>query len=219
MRQLPIVLFLALPSRASATECPNLLGIVEIPALFGTRAVDGPPGLVAPAQPKPVEYRDTPAGKISGRIAAASEVASLEYGYEEAGAQVCKRGKGHYGVALASGRIVWVAETAVGNFHTFEQLILNGLSHFTKSWDGSLWTRPGAGRKVLSRPKAGTAPDDAPSVDAKAARVHKGQLWFEIEIPKVAPCTESPQSVVGRGWVPAFGPGGRPNLWFSSRGC
>lgn len=140
-----------------------------------------------------------------------------EHGYEEASAVV-------YGIAdegrwllvglRDSGR-AWMRRDA-GELLPIEALLRDRLTHLTEDWDRSLRFAPHAG----STPQAvrGLA-RDADDVPARllGTRVVDGRLWLEVEVLDRI-CEGDTPEIVAYGWVPAW-TGGKPTMWFYSRGC
>jgi hypothetical protein len=140
-----------------------------------------------------------------------------EHGYEEASAVVY--GIGDDGrwllVGLRDSGRTWMRRDA-GEFLPIESLLRDRLTHLTDAWDRSLRFAPHAGS--APQPVRGLArgPDDVPA-RLLGTRVVNGRLWLEVEVLDRI-CEGDTPEMVAYGWVPAW-IGGRPTMWFYSRGC
>jgi hypothetical protein len=46
-----------------------------------------------------------------------------------------------------------------------------------------------------------------------------GTTWFRIAVLSGEPCTDVEVRPELGGWIPAYGVGGAPTVWYYSRGC
>lgn len=233
------VLLLLLPSMASAGSkgaSDRIIGLLELPQLFGT-------GACSSYDPKPLalfelatsvvpigEVRvDTPwiidanggchglkvSVHLNGANANVQEFPTREFGYEEPGAVVYARHGNRFKIALRDGP-AWV-EPSAGVLHPMETLVAEGLSYLTDRWDGMVCAQPG---KPATCRKVDAGADPQPGVMVLEYREIEDALWFEIKLPSTETCGEpAPVMAPVRGWVSGHDNDGEPAIWFYSRGC
>lgn len=141
------------PSRSfRAQEPPRppgpVLGIVEVPRLFGSVAPDG--RLLPPEGPPPLMLRrePVPGSTPVARVASAAGLESTEYAYEAAGALVYGRDGEWSLLRTRDGTTGWIAPDEGGRFHPLEELLGEGLTYLTDAWDGGLRPAPGSPDEV-----------------------------------------------------------------------
>lgn len=210
---------LATPLAVLANEVPvqrmqRVIGIVEIPSIFGVANPKGPPGSRHPFSPAPVSVYDQPGSGIVTVIKTRKAIATAEYSYEQAGALVYDRKNNWYliGIDNISGKSrAWLGAANAGRYHSLEGLLKQGLPYLTRSWDSRLAQAP-AGKAVRYNGKAR-------DIKVIEKRVVNQETWFHIELLQPGPCDSSSPKVVVRGWIPAYTADGHMNVWFYSRGC
>jgi hypothetical protein len=224
---------------------PRLIGLVELPGLFGTPDPDGPPGALLPGEPRPVPLHAEPeAGSV--RLATVSTVDSiqwLEFDYEAPAAVAYGVAAGWVRVALGEGdgrRYGWVPPEHQGTLHRLGTLLEEGLAYMTSDWDGLLREAPSVtsatSRLEGEEPERADDPavvdiveavgggpvveDDVTEVDVVQVIEVDGVTWLQVELLAPGRCqAAAAPAVVATGWVPALADDGRPNAWFHSRGC
>ena len=203
------------------TKGPRVEGIVEIPALFGTIAPDGPPGQTPPVTVGRVPIHSGPSfsSEVLAQIARAHDLESREFTYEALGALTYDSAQAWHLVRARTDTgwaLGWLSPRHAGPFHPLDSLLLDGLTYLTEAWDGRLF--PGAGVETESARLAPT-PTTRDIVVKQASRI-EGALWLEVEVLAPGRC-EGPGNppVVARGWIPAHAKDGSPTAWFYSRGC
>jgi hypothetical protein len=211
------------PRSATDRAVPKLIGLVELPGLFGTRDPDGPPGALLPAAPAAVPVHAQPrAGSV--RLATVSAADSLEWreiDYEAPAAVAYGVAEGWVRVALQEGsgwRFGWVPPEHRGTLHPLGTLLDEGLAYMTSDWDGVLRKAPSRSSAAsrLEREGAGDP------IDMNVLQVVEsdGATWIEVELLAPGRCLVFPAPPAqATGWVPALASNGRPNAWFYSRGC
>lgn len=227
MRRLGIGLLLTVLAVPAAAQAP-LLGLLELPRVFGDGACD-------PRPPRPVPLHAAPDGAVIGALRVTAPARALpeggctpvvlrvqrgtrtdslptrEIGYEVPAAIVTARVDGWSRVRLPDGE-VWVADSVSGRFVPYVVLVAEGLAYLT---DGAA-ERLGAveGRADGARLARGA------SVRVVTTAEVRGALWFEVEVLRSSPCGDDPDPpVVARGWLAAHDALGEPTVWFHSRGC
>ena len=65
----------------------------------------------------------------------------------------------------------------------------------------------------------GTVADEEYPVEVLRSDTIDGATWFEVEVLNGSPCFVDEIRALTRGWVPAYGTGGKPLVWYYSRGC
>ena len=207
---------------AGAREVPvaavqRVIGIVEIPPIFGIPNPQGPPGSRLPSVLTPVSlYHRPKAG--SGTVATVNtrdEIATAEYTYEEPGALVYRQEGGWYLIGLhgpSETAKAWLRPADAGRFHSLSELLKRGSSYFTSAWDNKLWSEPASGQATL----VDTAAKD---INVLSTRKIGDQTWLQVEVLLPGRCEGPEPRTVARGWAPAFSPEGKMNAWFYARGC
>lgn len=203
-------------------ETPRLVGLVELPGLFGAPDPDGPPGSRAPDPFTPVPVHATPdtGTRRFARITAPDEVEWREFAYEAPAAMAYGESDGWVRVAIGEAderRYGWVPPEHRGTLHRLPELLENGLAYLTAEWDGRLRERP-ASASPSTDLRADVA--ERPDVNVLRSVEADGITWLEVELLGPGRCVQaSPAAVRATGWVPALAPDGSPNAWFYSRGC
>jgi hypothetical protein len=208
----------------------RVIGLVEVPRLFGESPPDdAPPGATPPATGAALNLfhepndRATVAVTVRGREA----LDLREHGYEELSAVAYGRRNGWF-LLRSKGRFAWLSPRDAGEFRPYPQLFKDALVYLTRDWDRTLRNTPGGAIKtrVRTEPDPSTPdpdwdwgneamrPSDALVVEL---REHNGDWWAHVRVGP-SPC-ESDAPAVAEGWVPAFSEAGLPTLWFHSRGC
>jgi hypothetical protein len=235
MRYLCVVAGLSLMTASPlAQEQTRIIGLLELPEVFGNGPCDRFTPQEVPLYDASESVRivgvirvdegwtDSSNGGCEGlRVgvhmagtAASDPLPTKEYGYEEPGAIVLARRDGWFQIRLATGS-AWVRSAPRDNFHPLEQLLLEGLTYLTETWDGRLASSAGA----PGRPVRVEAMSSQPSVRVLRSQQLRGELWFELEVITSA-CADDPNiKALDRGWVAAHTTSGEPVVWFYSRGC
>jgi hypothetical protein len=211
---LPLVSAIA-ETKISASE--KILGLVEIPAIFGSTDPNGPPGQTPPKKTSLVKLRAEPnqTSKVVLQFSKQDDVVAREHGYEENSAVAFGKEKGWFLIKIKSGK-GWLAPEDAGPFHRYEGLVENGPSYLDKNWNGRLYPSPGDTAKseqFTLRKKDG----DLVDVQILAKKMIKDQLWFQIQI--VEGRCEGEEKLGKKAWVPIYNEKGETNFWFYSRGC
>ena len=220
-------------SSALAQQRPQVIGLLALPEVFGSGACER-------FIPKDVPlYGGPDAARIVGVIrvdhaatassnggcealsvgvhmtgtAASDPLPTKEYGYEEPGAVVLARRGGWFLIRLETGS-AWVQSSPRDTFHPLEQLLLDGLTYLTESWDG----RVAPTARAPGRPARVEAGSSQPSVRVIRSQQLRGEWWFDLEVI-TSPCEDPDVTVLDRGWVAAHTMSGESAIWFYSRGC
>jgi hypothetical protein len=221
LRMTLLLIVLAAVASPGVAQRPPVIGIVELPGLFGTRDPDGPPGLTPPrhVQPIPIHVAPTSGSDILARVTDAQEIEVAEYDYEAPGALThdVRDGWNLIGVVTPAGRTSgWLPPQYAGRLHSLPTLLVDGLAYLTEAWDRKLFPAAGAASTGRLLDVATGRAD----VIVRQARESGGRLWLEVDVLGPGRCRQAdPPPVVARGWVPAHASDGRPNAWFYSRGC
>ena len=190
-----------------------VVGIVEIPRMF---AVDKDTGVRTTQGVLRIYVGPDSSGKMLTDITSAEAIDDAEYGYEQAGALVYGRERGHFLIRTARG-LGWLSPHDAGTFHSLETLLTRDLTYLTDAWDGFVSASPGgaARRRVPQR-----RPYGYEDVRVKRLQTVEGKLWAEIEVISHSSCeSDKPPTVKGHGWIKAHDKIGAPTIWFPSRGC
>jgi hypothetical protein len=234
MKYLPVVAGLSLLTASVLAQQPTrVVGLLALPEVFGNGACDRFTPQEVPLYGEPGSARivgvirvDAPwrlqsTGGCEGlRVGVHmtgttgfDQLPTKEFGYEEPGAVVLARRNGWFQIRLATGS-AWVRSSSRDIFHPLEQLLLEGLTYLTESWDGRL--APSAG--ATGRPARVEARSSQSSVRVIRSQDLRGELWFDVEVI-TSPCEDPNVKVLDRGWVPAHTASSKSVIWFYSRGC
>lgn len=213
---------IATAAGAAAGELPvtgmrRVIGIVEVPSLFGVPDPDGPPGARLPADRAPVSLHRQPdmGSPIIATAIVPDDITTAEYAYETSGALVYREQGGWYliGVHGDSGAIEgWLRPTDADRFHALPELLQQGLSYLTSTWDGELWPEPAGGR-------ATPVPGTATHIKVLDTRTIGDRIWLRVDVLRPGHCEGATPKTLARGWIPAHSQAGKMNAWFRSRGC
>lgn len=210
-----------------AAEGNQMLGLIEIPSLFGTVDPSGPPGQTLKGKASSVQIRVRPSNdsSIAFELTKSGDVRSREHGYEEHSAVVFAKKKGWYLIASSSGQKGWLNPKDAGQFRTYKDLIEKDLAYLNGNWDGKMYSNPNKSAPFVVEENLGSRSSWSSALEASRSDVKvlgskkvASQLWFKVEVVK-GRCEGKETSVVAKGWVPGYQDSGEPNLWFYPRGC
>ncbi|HUG40141.1 MAG TPA: hypothetical protein VMM12_06640, partial [Longimicrobiales bacterium] len=202
---------------------PPLIGLVELPGVFGTPDPDGPPGSRLPSDLVPVPLHAAPSAgsPLVATVSAADALVAWEYSADAPAAMAYGVTDGWVRVSLRESgsrqRTGWVPPGHQGTLHPLGTLLEEGLSYLTREWDGLLHDAPSATAAATGHPREGTGEE----VDVNVLEVvRSGDVtWLRVEILAPGRCETGRAAVQASGWVPALAADGAPNAWFYSRGC
>ena len=223
-RRVIIGLVLALTAFTSILAEPSIwrvVGLVELPSIFGTADPDGPPGLVSPAQIQPVPLHSHPTGKspVVAMISSPDAVETEEFAYEAKAAVVYEIADDWVLVLMMADssayKAGWIHPSSHGPFHPVEDLLKSGLCYLTTDWDGFLYADAG-NSKVVSKTKPNGQTRDINILEMRKLR---DRLWVAVELLGPGRCEGIEPEIVAKGWVPVHKRDGKRNVWFFSRGC
>jgi hypothetical protein len=213
-----------LPASAVAQQRTRVVGLLALPEVFGNGPCDrftpqDVPLYAAPESARIVGVIRVDEGwtassnggceglrigvHMTGTVAS-DPLPTKEYGYEEPGAIVLARRGEWFLIRLAAGS-AWVRSSPRGTFHPLEQLLLDGLTYLTESWDGRLAPSAGAPGRLARTEAKGSQP----SVRVIRSQRLRGELWFDLEVIS-SPCEDPDVKALDRGWVPAHSMSGEP---------
>jgi hypothetical protein len=224
----PLALLLAFVTAVPAAAQAPLLGLLELPRVFGDGACD-------PRPPRSVPLHQTPGGARIGEIrttvparqlpeggcteaevrvlwaGTARPLPTREVGYDVPAAIVTARVQGWSRIRLGDAE-AWVADSTSGRFTFYSVLVAEGMAYATDVAAARLGLAMGAADGAALPRRASLRVVDTGSL--------LGALWFEVEVLRSDPCGDDPDPpVVARGWLPAHDAQGEPSVWFHSRGC
>lgn len=201
---------------------PQLIGLVELPGLFGVPDPAGPPGSRLPSEHRPVPLHARPdaASPVIARVSSGDSLRRDELSEGVPVARAYGRTAEWVLVALKEGdaRYGWVPPDHAGALHDLGTLLKEGLSYLTRDWDGLLRDAP----SLAAATREARPPGTAEPMDINVVRVveSEGTTWLHIEVLGPGRCTTRRGGpVLATGWVPALGEPDVPNAWFYSRGC
>jgi hypothetical protein len=215
----------------------GLVGLVELPWIYG---VNGPPPdepLTARAQPgsgaaavavlDPIGVR-TPGGErvcrwvrdLDRQAGDPPGCEFVEAGYEIPALRVLAvADAGWFRVELTGSaeRAAWIQTD--NRFHSVIDLLASG-EHLTyldlRRWDRQISVEPSGSRAEFRHPALQDR-REAP-YEALGHVIYQGRLWLHVRILDEI-CVARDPVEIGRGWIPAMTAAGDLNAWFWSRGC
>jgi hypothetical protein len=203
------------------TETVNqkVMGLVELPSVFGKRDPNGPPGFVRPAHVQAVPIYSHPSidSPVIGQISGLESAETKEFDYEAPAVVVYKIVDGwvliHITVS-SKNEFGWVSPHTQGPYHPLVELLNSSLCYLEEDWDGVLYESANA-LKVTKRIRVA---GKRRHINVVQSEEYQGALWIEVELLSPGHC-ERESKVLDRGWVPAYKKDGKLNVWFYSRGC
>ncbi len=215
-----VLAFITFELVLAEADTRRMVGLVELPSVFGKAEPDGPPGLVPPAQVQPVPLHSHPSIKspVVAQILGPEAIETEEFDYEAPAAIVYETAGGWVLVRMVESSkytFGWISPEARGLFHPVADLLRSGLCYLTNDWEGVLYADTDT-LKVTTRIKTNQQTRDINILQTKNLR---DQLWLEVELLGPGRCEGNDPKVVARGWVPVHKRDGKRNVWFFSRGC
>lgn len=210
---------------AAASSEEKVIGLVEIPGLFGTVDPKGPPGQTPPKVSRAIKLYAEPGekAKVLAELSKSDDILTSEHGYEERSALVFGQSGNWFLVKTASLQ-GWLRPQDAGIFRSYETLIKNGLAYLNGNWDGRLYATPALSKNfkidsAAKRGEEGGNPMDAARADVKLlqSKSVNGVLWFQVQQSEDR--CEGKEKLGKTGWVPAYTSDGKLQFWFFSRGC
>ena len=198
----------------------RVVGLVEIPGVFGRLDPNGPPGLILPANVKAVPIYSDPSSKspVIGEIEGLESVETKEFDYEAHAAVVYKIING-WGLVHVTDKenmkFGWISLHEQGPFHPLVKLFNTGLCYLKKDWDGVLYKSINTLKSIKRFQVDGKRWD----ISIVRSEYHQGVLWFEIKLLGPGRCKGGNNKALDEGWIPAYKNNGELNIWFYSRGC
>jgi hypothetical protein len=216
---LALLLYSACAPSWGDNAAPRIVGLLELPSVFGTRDPDGPPGLTPPARPSTIPLHSQPGSKapIVIEVSDPGSIEAQEFDYEALAAVAYAVSDEWVLIRVKQGSKYtegWIPPRHRGPFHPILNLLKEGLTYSTKDWDGVLLESPGAsgaGRRVRPDPLE----MDINILETKAVQ---GTVWLKVELLGPGRCNGTPK-VIAQGWLSLYAKSGKPNAWFRSRGC
>jgi hypothetical protein len=212
---IPICLLLTVTSWANP-PAEKIIGLLEIPSIFGTSDPNGPPGQIPPKIAGAVILRAEPSdsAKVKAEVKRSNDFFSKEHGYGESSAVVFDKKDAWFQVKAKSTK-GWIKAKDAGKFRSFEELA-KGWVFVERSWDGRLYPLPKQTKYFEQlRAKGDTAERDLNVLSSKTV---SGRLWFEVQEVN-GKCEAGEETLGKKGWIPAYNDSGETNVWFYSRGC
>jgi len=196
----------------------NMIGLLEIPKIFGIADPNGPPGSTISFSKIPIKaYSDASiAAKVVKLVERQSDLETKEHGYEVSSVITYREKEGWYLIGLKNSKFNrgWVSPNDAGKFRSYEELIAESLTYLTTTWDGIIWKSPGINSKSKTLINLSTRHVriiETKKIDTK--------LWLQVEVLNSGWCASEGPKVIDKGWIQAFSSNGHPNVWFYSRGC
>jgi hypothetical protein len=237
--QVVLVLCFLSPVPAQSQQ-PGVIGLLTLPEVFGSHACDR-------FEPEPVALYSAPhsleevgtiqvseywtfhdvggCGGLSVTVrhagsGAETKLPTAEYTYESPAAMVLERQDPWFRIHLDEGS-AWVRASERASYHALEELLLEGLTFLTMSWDGRMAPTPRSTLVEWERdpPVDRDAPRESAVDVVRAVRIGE-QIWLKVAVLSHSICESNEKpDVVGRGWIPAHNQDDQLTIWFYSRGC
>ena len=181
----------------------KIIGLLEIPTIFGTPDLNGPPGQVLPKKAGILKLQAEPdeKSKVIIEVMKSDDLMSQEHGYGERSAIAYNR-KGDWFLIKSKSKMGWLAPQYAGKFHSYEDLIKNGLSYLDQNWDGRIYSSPDNPKGIDQRMPSKEKQD----IKILEAKLISGRLWFQIQL--IDGRCEGEENLGKKGWVPAYKNGG-----------
>jgi len=195
----------------------NMIGLLELPSIFGITDPNGPPGSTLPFNKKPIKVYSAPSinSTVIKLVEHQDDLELKEHDYEVFSVVTYQQKEGWYLIGINNKlNKGWVSPKDAGKFRPYEKLIVDSLTYLTNEWDGNLWEIPVINSNFESLIKPSTR-----HVRIIATKKVDNKLWLQIELLNPGWCTLEDPKVIKKGWLPAFSSKGLPNVWFYSRGC
>ena len=197
---------------------PNMIGLLELPSIFGVADPNGPPGSTLPFNKKPIKIYSAPSinAAVIKLLESRDDLALKEHGYEVFSVVTYQQKEGWYFIGIKKNTLNkgWISPKDAGKFRPYDELIVTGLTYLTNEWDGIIRKIPAINSSSESLIKL-----SARHVRIIATKKVNNKLWLHIELLNPGWCTLEEPKVINKGWIPAFSSKGHPNVWFYSRGC
>ncbi len=196
----------------------NMIGLLELPSIFGVTNPNGPPGSTLYFNSKPIKIYSAPSinSTVIKVLELQDDLELKEHGYEVFSVVTYQEKEGWYLIGIRNNKSnkAWVSPKDAGKFRPYEELIAQSLTYLTNEWDGIIWKIPEVNSSSGSLTKLSTR-------DVRITETKKvdNKLWLQIELLNPGWCTIKDPKVITKGWIPTFSSKGHPNVWFYSRGC
>ena len=206
----------------TADNQQNMIGLLELPSIFGIANPNGPHGSTLPFNKKLIKVYSEPSIKstVINLIELQDDLELKEHGYEVFSVVTYQQKEGWYLIGIKNNKLNkgWISPKDAGKFRPYEKLIVDAMTYLTNKWDGIIWQAPDINSNSESIIKISTR--DVRTIETKK---FNSKLWLKIELLNPGWCDftdyyKDPKAIK-KGWIPAFSSKGHPNVWFYSRGC
>ena len=212
-----------LPEQTASRQPPRVIGIAEIPSLYGTYT--GPRAGLGPTGDELRLHVEPSADSATTRwIARAEELLSEGFSHMIQGAVVVERTEGWLRLRTLDGEDGWVPEGESLRFHSLEWLFKWRQAYFSESWDGVLYDMPGAGaprrRMKTAWYERMTRGDDKIEVEVLESRRIGDVLWVKVGVLNSGPCEATGETrTFAEGWLRVYDAAGEAAVWFHASSC
>jgi hypothetical protein len=169
--------------------------------------------------PGPLQLRAAPSDSADTLVTVTrwQDVLAEEIAYEEPAIVVWRVAHPWYLVAARDSVRGWIRIPDGATMVPLTELLKDRLAYLTGAWDGTLHSTPGAGTGVAV---VGVTRDEGEaSASIEETRLVGETLWVHVQVHDQSPCeSDGDPKVIGDGWVKAW-TGGKPTVWYYSRGC
>ena len=219
-RAILAILFIVLNVAFAYGDEVSVIGLLELPTVFGEHDPDGPPGLVTPEKTIPVPVRSQPSteSQIIVEITSMKSIEVEEFDYEAPAAVAYGMSDGWILVRVKDSlkeEFGWISPKHQGLYHPISNLLNGSLCYLTNNWNGAIYSDPNS-QNIKQTIDTDHEKKDILIIQLKNL---KGKIWLEIELLLQDHCEGSDPEVILKGWIPVHRKDGKRNVWFYSRGC
>lgn len=204
-------------SRSITYKQNNMIGLLELPSIFGIADPNGPPGSTLPFNKKIITVYNAPSMKstVIKLIKCPDDLELREHSYEVLSVVTYQEKEGWYLIGIKNNKLTrgWICPEDAGKFRPYKELITDSLTYLTDEWDGIIWRTPDINSNSESI-------KEFPTRHVRIIETKKinNKLWLHIELLNPGWCDLEDPKAIKKGWIPAFSKS-CPNVWFYSRGC
>lgn len=214
--------------RARTKPVERIIGLVEVPEIFGTAEGPGSGQQTPVPNSAPLNLLVEPrtGAQVSVTVRSERDLISRESDYEIRSAVVTDARDGWFKLKTEKSE-GWLEPRFAGRFHPLMELYTESLTYLTAEWNGRVFHAAGKKDGVTEIPVDHVTDGDNEkwATNLAGAEVIEsqnvdGQLWLKVKVfhPDVR-CEGTEPRESAEGWIPAYADSGELNVWFYSRGC
>ncbi|HJS67718.1 MAG TPA: hypothetical protein VJ760_10375 [Nitrospiraceae bacterium] len=213
-----VIFFVVLLIASGANAAERIMGLVEVPAVYGNipRGAEGPVTLFAePSIQAEVAAVVREWGHLEYRTVNAEQVAAVVYDYKITDGI-------WYKVRYSDGKksmYAWLSGAATDQFSLYYQILSGRMTYFTAAWDKRVYQSPSVSAPFKQFDQFGE------HTDVRVADVRNmGENldpWFLVVILQKSNCAfgDEGTTIIATGWVPGYAESGSETIWHYAAGC